>query len=163
MRSLLALGSLVVALPAFAQAPKLSPFTAPGDGYTIAMPAKPRLLTQATSGVTTHIYMAQTVPMACFTSKSSLPKSFDATNRQTMRKAMLESMLRTSGSTATRTRTAIHAGISGQQTDFTVANGGSGSVWIAETPNAIYMIMGVGRTPAAKAQVEPFLASFRLK
>ena len=150
-------------LPAFAQAPKWAPYAAKADGFSVLMPTTPRIVPQSAGGVTTRIYMAQTPSVVMVASKSGLPANFGSANLAAMRKAMRDSMLATSGSTATGERPATFGGLKGTQIDFKTANGGSGAMWMASAPRAFYSLTVASPKPMAASEVRRLFGSFKVK
>ena len=146
-----------------AQAPKWATYVAKADGFSVLMPAAPRIVPQSAEGVTTRIYLGITPKGTMIASKSVLPPGFGKANVDAMTKAMRQSILTSSGATATGGHKATFAGIAGTQTDFKMPNGGTGATWIGSTPRALYSLSTVMPTPMKPAEIARLFGTFKVK
>lgn len=159
----LALVFAAIGPPAFGQAPKWATYAASADGFSIQMPGPTRSQNQSTQGVQTHIYLSMAQPFICAVTKTSVPPGTKQASIDQMVAGMKGGLLRSSGATATGSRKAAYGGRPGEQTDFKMARGGSGSVWITRTPNAVYSLTIAKPTGTSPAEAKRFFGSFKTK
>lgn len=162
MRTLSILLLSATASLALAQTPKWANYAAPADGFAVLMPGPVQVTKQSTQGISTNIYLSIGQPFVCAVSKTILPPGTKASDVAQLSAGLRSSMLATSRSTATGEHPATYAGVKGQQTEFRTSTGGTGAVWIARTPKAVYSLTFAKRTPANAAEAKRFFSSLHL-
>ncbi len=165
---MLAFRLLPILLPALvpAQAPKWTTFTAKEDGFSVLLPAKPKMtaMTNGAQGVTATMrnYVARTSSVTCATMRVKFSDNVTPRIMANVSNGIKKGLLGSIQGTATGDRKAAFGGRTGRQVDFKAASGGAGSMWMVETPgHTMFILMIAGPKVPTDADRKRFFASLR--